>query len=288
MNTERKLKQIPYGISDFEYFSTEDYYYVDKTPYLQKIEEKGRYLFFIRPRRFGKSLFLSMMELYYDILEEQRFDLFFNGTYIAQHPTPGKNKFLVLKLDFSAVDANNEKIEEAFLNYIKDTTLVFLKRYQKILDIDVKEAKKEFDCCTSATVLMNTFFNYCREQGQKLFLIIDEYDNFANTILSTTGTDEYLSITHGQGFLRAFFNVIKSATGGSRSPISRLFMTGVSPITLDDVTSGFNIAMNISLDPDINEMVGFTRHEVEALIEYYRQTGKIQHTTSELLELMSY
>ncbi len=288
MTEELNLKQIPYGVSNFDYFSAANYYYVDKTHYIKKIEEKGRYLFFIRPRRFGKSLLLSIMEFYYDVKQKENFDTIFNGTYIQQNPTKEKNSYLVLKLDFSAVDANSEKIEEAFLQYIKNTTRTFLQRYQKQLDVDVEKAETKFDSFNSAAVLMNTFLNYCTRNEQKLFVIIDEYDNFANTILSTAGMHEYISITRGEGFLRAFFNVLKSGTSGAYSPISRLFMTGVSPITLDDVTSGFNIATNISLHSDLNEMLGFNRHDVETMIEYYEQTGKIRHTTAELLVLMSH
>jgi hypothetical protein len=137
-----------------------------------------------------------------------------------------------------------------------------------------------------ASALMGTFLNYFRGKEYKLYVIIDEYDNFANTILSDSGEEEYRAITHGEGFLRSFFNVIKAGTSGSDTPISRLFMTGVSPIMLDDVTSGFNIATNISLDDDINEILGFNITEVEALIEYYRQAGKIRHSTSELMDIM--
>jgi hypothetical protein len=133
---------------------------------------------------------------------------------------------------------------------------------------------------------MGTFLNYFRGKEYKLYVIIDEYDNFANTILSDSGEEEYRAITHGEGFLRSFFNVIKAGTTGSDTPVSRLFMTGVSPITLDDVTSGFNIATNISLDDDINEILGFNTAEVEALIEYYGQIGKIRHSTSELMDIM--
>jgi uncharacterized protein YqfB (UPF0267 family) len=124
-------------------------------------------------------------------------------------------------------------------------------------------------------------------QERKIYVIIDEYDNFANTILSESGEREFEKITHGEGFFRAFFNVLKAGTTDTEAPISRLFMTGVSPITLDDVTSGFNIAEHISLDSDLNEIMGFTRTEVETMIEYYRQSGKIRHSTPELLEMMS-
>ncbi|HLP45877.1 MAG TPA: AAA family ATPase, partial [Candidatus Kapabacteria bacterium] len=288
MKNQQHLKQIPYGISNFEDFQVKNLYYVDKTRYIENIEEKGSYLFFIRPRRFGKSLFLSILESYYDIARKDRFDDIFAGTYIQQNPTKEKNKYLVLKLNFSMVEPTTEKIEESFHSHIRNAANFFVNKYGKALDIDIETAKKDFASANSAATLMDTFINYFKEKEQRLYVIIDEYDNFANTILSTMGEIEYRKITHDDGFLRSFFNVIKGGTTGSGAPISRLIMTGVSPITLDDVTSGFNIATNISLHPDLNEMLGFNRNEVETLIEYYRQTGKIRHSTPELLELMSY
>ncbi|MCX6580131.1 MAG: AAA family ATPase, partial [Candidatus Aminicenantes bacterium] len=178
-------------------------------------------------------------------------------------------------------------MEAAFLTRIKNAAHFFVSKYQDILDIDNKEAKAEFDSKKSASEVMDSLLNYCLRKKQKLYVIIDEYDNFANTILSEAGEKEFEKVTHGSGFFRAFFNVLKAGTTDTEAPISRLFMTGVSPITLDDVTSGFNIAEQISLDSDLNEIMGFTRPEVETMIEYYRQTGKICHSTPELLEIMS-
>jgi len=285
--TERQLKKIPYGISNYNLFCEEQYYYVDKTHYIRNIEDKGRCLFFFRPRRFGKSLFLSTLETYYDINWRERFDFFFQGTAIRKTPTSAKSSYMILKLDFSAVDSDISLVEDAFFNHVKNAACFFLDRYSELLEIDCEKSKRGFDSLKSPSTLMDTLLNYCKGKSQKIYIIIDEYDNFANTILSTSGEKEYMNITHGEGFLRTFFNVLKSGTSGSQAPISRLFMTGVSPITLDDVTSGFNIAQNISLDEDINEILGFTRAEVETMIEYYREAGKIRHTTGELLEIMT-
>ncbi len=281
------LKKIPYGVSDFNDFKVKNLYYVDKTRFIRDIEEKGNFLFLIRPRRFGKSLFLGIMEAYYDIGYKDRFDYFFAGSDIHRNPTREKNSYMVLKLNFSMVNPDVSLVEEAFLTRIKNAAGFFAAKYQKLLDIDIKEAKAEFNSKKSASEVMDTLLNYCLRKKQKLYVIIDEYDNFANTILSEAGEQEFQKITHGTGFFRAFFNVLKGGTSDTDAPISRLFMTGVSPITLDDVTSGFNIASNISLDTDINEIMGFTQPEVETMIEYYRQTGKIRHSTPELLEIMS-
>ncbi|MDQ1355262.1 MAG: hypothetical protein QG657_5572 [Acidobacteriota bacterium] len=286
MIDEYDLKQIPYGIADFEDFRQKKLFYVDKTRFIRNIEKKGSFLFFIRPRRFGKSLFLSMMEYYYDVNRKDQFDYLFNGTAIHQNPTKEKNNYLVLSFNFSAVAPDKLHLEKFFLQHIRDSVRYFMDKYGKHLDIYIKEAREQIDSSKGASALMGTFLNYFKGKKYKLYVFIDEYDNFANTILSDSGEEEYRSITRGEGFLRAFFNVIKAGTTGSDTPISRLFMTGVSPITLDDVTSGFNIGANISLDDDINEILGFDKTEVETLIEYYRQTGKIQHPTPELVDIM--
>jgi hypothetical protein len=287
MTEENQLKQIPYGVSDFADFRENNLYYVDKTRYIRYLEERGKYLFFIRPRRFGKSLFLGILEAYYDIALKDRFDYFFNGTDIHQNPTREKNSYLVFKLNFSAVNPNVSLVEEAFLTRIKNAASLFVSKYREFMDIDIKKAERNFESKKSAPEVMDTLLNYCLQKKQKLYVIIDEYDNFANTILSEAGEQEYQKITHGTGFLRSFFNVIKAGTTDINAPISRLFITGVSPITLDDVTPGFNIGKNISLDPELNEMLGFTHTEVETMIEYYRQTGKIHHSTADILEIMN-
>jgi len=286
MIEEHELKGIPYGIADFKDFRIKNLFYVDKTRFIRNIEEKGSFLFFIRPRRFGKSLFLSMLEYYYDIQRKDQFDFLFNGADIHQNPTKEKNKYLVLKFNFSAVEAKKDSIERAFFCNVRDSSCVFVDKYSGLLGIDSNEVKNKLEQSESPAMLLNLLLRYCTGKQKQLYVIIDEYDNFANTILSDSGEAEYRSITQGEGFLRSFFNVIKAGTTGSDTPISRLFMTGVSPITLDDVTSGFNIATNISLDDDINEILGLTQTEVQTMIAYYRQTGKIHHSTSELMDIM--
>ncbi|MGE5340858.1 MAG: AAA family ATPase [Candidatus Omnitrophota bacterium] len=280
------FKHIPYGVSDFSDFRESNLYYVDKTRYIRIIEQKGKFLFLIRPRRFGKSLFLSTLEAYYDITRKDRFDYFFNGTDIHQNPTDKRNSYLVLKFNFSRVDASSETVEDAFLKHIKTTSLAFVRKYKRYLDVNINEIKSEFNSAKSASSIMDILLNYCSGKKQKLYVIIDEYDNFANTILSNSGENAYRAMTRGEGFFRAFFNVLKGGTSDADAPIARLFMTGVSPITLDDVTSGFNIASNISLNSDLNPLMGFTGTEVETMIDYYRKTGKIHHATDELLGIM--
>jgi hypothetical protein len=289
MNTHNKpVKSIPYGLSDYEYIRTENAYYVDKTGYLRDIENAGKYLFFIRPRRFGKSLFLSTMESYYDIKKSDQFDLFYQGTHIHENPTPGKNRYLVLKFNFSAVEPHPQKIESSFLNNIRTMVKSFLYKYSDyLLSPDREELRKEVKTMGSAADILLMVINLCKDSNCKIYIIIDEYDNFANTILSGSGSGAYEDLTCGEGFFRAFFNVLKDGTTGSGAPISRLFITGVSPVTLDDVTSGFNIGKNISLEPGFNRMLGFTPADVIEMIEYYRSVGSIEHPTAHLVEIMT-
>ncbi len=286
MNIKKPIKQIPYGKSDFSEFSQRNLYLVDKTRYIRDIEEKGFFLFLIRPRRFGKSLFLSTLEAYYDILQKDEFDTLFTGTAIHDDPTPERNSYMIFKLNFSMVNCENISVKEAFLNYVKETTVDFIFKYRTLLEVQPETAQKALYARNTASEVMVTFLNYCKRKQYSLYVIIDEYDNFANSILSSSGTQNYLDITRGEGFLRSFFNVIKGGTSDLGAPISRVFMTGVSPITLDDVTSGFNIATNISLHSDINEIMGFTVKEVETMIEYYQQTKTFRHSTPELMEIL--
>ncbi|MGE5340919.1 MAG: AAA family ATPase [Candidatus Omnitrophota bacterium] len=286
MTEEKRLKRLPYGNADFTSFLAKRLYFVDKTSYIRTIEEKGDFLFFIRPRRFGKTLFLSILEDYYDINKKTQFDTLFNGTAIHNNPTEEKNKYLIFKLNFSLVNPGTSSVEKAFLNYIKDSVSDFLTKYATLLDIDIDKAEADVNSRETASDVMIAFFKYCKRKKQKLYVIIDEYDNFANTILAASGEEKYHLITHGEGFLRAFFNVIKGGTTEGSAPIARFFMTGVSPITLDDVTSGFNIAENISLDHDVQEMLGFTHDEVETILNYYKQAGLIPHSVPELMEIM--
>ena len=283
----KSLKAIPYGVGSYDTIKEKNYYYIDKTHYLHEIENAGRYLFFIRPRRFGKTLFLSLMESYYDINNKKRFEEFFKGTAIFENPTPEKNAYLILKFDFSKVASSIDRVEESFYYHVKNEILLFLSRYKRLLGKEKETMNRELDNRKNPSDILDYLLTLCRIASRKIYLIIDEYDNFANTILSTAGVDDYENITHGEGFFRDFLRVIKAETSGADAPISRLFMTGVSPITLDDVTSAFNIGIDISLDGTFNEMMGFRRRETGDMIEYYRKAGKIHHETGYLLDVMS-
>jgi len=286
--SEKTTKEIPYGVTDYGVIRTEDLYYVDKTAFLRTIENAGKYLFFIRPRRFGKSLLLSVMETYYDILKKDRFDLYFKHTAIHRDPTKEKNDYLVLKFNFSAVDPHRKRLANSFLNNIRTEVDSFLFKYSSLLvESILKKSCEEIDQTNSAADILFKVTKLCKDSNRKIYIIIDEYDNFANTILAASGSKAYEDLTHGEGFFKAFFNFLKEGTTGTDAPISRLFITGVSPVTLDDVTSGFNIGKNISIRPDFNEMLGFTETDVIEMIEYYRGHGLIKHPTPYLMEIMN-
>ncbi|MGE5341543.1 MAG: AAA family ATPase [Candidatus Omnitrophota bacterium] len=280
------IKHIPYGESNYEALRKENAYYVDKTMYIREIEKTGKYLFFIRPRRFGKSLFLSTMENYYDIDKKDQFEILFKGTDIFNSPTPEKNAYLIFKCNFSAINPDPMYLERSSYGYVSDAARLFISEYHHLLHIDKEKEIEKLEARKSGSDILNHIIFLCRDAKQKCYVLIDEYDNFANTILSNAGKDSYKQLTRGEGFFRAFFNVLKEGTTGSNAPISRIFVTGVSPITLDDVTSGYNIGRNISTIPIFNEMLGFRKSDVLEMLHYYREAGLIRHDPEELMGIL--
>ena len=279
----KKIKKIPYGIADFELIRRYDYYYVDKTGFIPLIEAAGRYLFLIRPRRFGKSLWLSVIESYYDLSKKDRFLETFKGTWIGENPTEEQGVYLILRFNFSAVNPDPEKVEASFEIYCQGVFEEFLSKYN---DAFTPEILSKLNSLPTITDRLNRLFAYGFSHDLRICILIDEYDNFTNTILSVHGQKAYHDLTHGAGFLRHFFNVLKAGTTGSGSSLARLFITGVSPVTMDDVTSGFNIGRNISLEPKFNEMLGFTPEEVKDLLDHYRREGLFFLDTDKSLALM--
>jgi hypothetical protein len=285
----KQIKKIPYGISDYGWIVEKDRYYVDKTGYLSKLEEAGEFLFFIRPRRFGKSLFISMMKYYYDVFYKDRFEELFKSTSVYEHPTEEQGKYLVLALNFSLVETGGNKIEHSFVNHVRDLVVDFIQRYHDHLSAnsELDYFSKNIKTGTSAADIFSSLMVLTRGANQPLYLIIDEYDNFANTILTTSGESAYHALTHGEGMLRSFFNMVKGGATGNDAPIKRLFITGVSPVTMDDVTSGFNIGKQVSRDLNLSRMLGFTPDDVAEMVEYYRENGKITHNSALLMEIMT-
>lgn len=281
------MKKLPYGLSDFPRLISEDYYYVDKTRYIELLENLPNYLFLLRPRRFGKSLFLAMLETYYSVDYADRFEELFGELYIGKHATKVHNKYLVLRFNFSIVSSNPDEMEQSFKTYCSSTITRFVKKYEYLLGSEIWSELSIFN--DSPGLMLDTLARYISDNNcPHIYLLIDEYDNFTNTLLATYGTERYRKTTHGEGFIREFFNVIKAATTGPDAAIDRLFITGVSPVTMDDVTSGFNIGTNISMKPEFNSIIGFSTEEVRQMISYYKSEGALPEevTVDDLLEEM--
>lgn len=274
-------KRIPYGMQNFEDVIKEDCYYVDKTPFIEQIEESNKYFFFIRPRRFGKTLTLSMLENYYDINKKDKFEEIFGKLYIGQNPTPEHNTYLIIRLNFAEVAAGLDDYKDGLDNHCRLVFNFFCDIYAHILPTDTKEGlEQEPDAVSKLRFLCQK----CQEVGKKIYLFIDEYDYFTNMILAhEEHLVRYRNQTHGEGYLRQFFNTIKGAAGNT---LGRVFVTGVSPVTMDDLTSGFNIGTNYSLSSDFNEMTGFTEEEVRKMLDYYGSVLPFNHTTDELIKVM--
>ena len=276
-------KKIPYGISDFQAVSLDNFYYVDKTRFIKEIEESPRFLFLIRPRRFGKSLWLNMLKMYYDINAREQFDALFGQYYIGKHPTPEHNSYLILSFNFAQVNPDPEVLLQSFEEHTALCFKDFNEKYSHLLGEDYLEGYAQ---TVNAENRLEYIALCCKQRNLPVYLIIDEYDNFTNVVLSRYGHSRYHDLTHGAGFFRFFFNKIKGATTDSGASFKRMFISGVSPVTLDDVTSGFNIASMITLDPRFNEVLGFTEGEVREMLEYYKAEGKWDGNTEEILDVM--
>ena len=261
---EQQVKQVPYGVADFATVIEQNLYYVDKTMFIPELEKQPRNLFFIRPRRFGKSIFLSMLYSYYDCTQSHKFQSLFGNLWIGQHPTPLQGKYQVLFLDFSQITGNIDKLETKFNSYLSINLDAFVRQYSEYYQAEMEEilAQEDFE------EKMELIFKAAKAHQYHLYLIIDEYDNFTNVILNERGENVYHAITHADGFYRDVFKKFKGN-------FERIFMMGVSPVTLDDVTSGFNIGWNISIKPEFDEMLGFSTTDVVEMLTYYKEHGSI-------------
>lgn len=261
---EQQVKLVPYGVADFATVIEQNLYYVDKTMFIPELEKQPRNLFFIRPRRFGKSIFLSMLYSYYDCTQSHKFQSLFGNLWIGQHPTPLQGKYQVLFLDFSQIMGNIDKLETKFNSYLSINLDAFVRQYSEFYQAEMEEilAQEDFE------EKMELIFKAAKAHQYHLYLIIDEYDNFTNVILNERGEKVYHAITHADGFYRDVFKKFKGN-------FERIFMMGVSPVTLDDVTSGFNIGWNISIKPEFDEMLGFSTTDVVEMFTYYKEHGSI-------------
>lgn len=258
-------KRVPYGIQDFVQVIEQNYYYVDKTAYIPKLEDCPNNLFCIRPRRFGKSVFLSMLHAYYDCRTKDKFQEWFGDLWIGKHPTPLQGRYQVMHLDFSQVGGSIENLEEKFNFYLGVQLNGFIRDY---LDFYSEKVQKQVEDAKDAGVKLAIIQSEARSKGYPLYLIIDEYDNFTNTVLNEQGEDVYWAITHAEGFYRDIFKKFKGS-------FERIFMMGVSPVTQDDVTSGYNIGWHISTKEEFNQMLGFSTEDVREMFTYYKNVGRI-------------
>ena len=225
-----KIKKIPYGDSDFGKIVQQNKYYVDKTRFIHKLETLADYIFIIRPRRFGKSLWINLLQYYYDINRKDEFNEIFKDTYIGKNPTPNKNVYLTMAFNFAMVDPSIDRVQEDFQQYVGIILKDFLIRYKDYFE---ENFLSELQTYQNMNNRIQDLFLYCSRHKLKVYLFIDEYDNFTNTILTTSGKNEYLKLTQGEGAFRYFFNVLKGLTSIPNSGLDKLFITGVTPLHID-------------------------------------------------------
>ena len=255
-----QIRRLPYGVHDFLDVRQSNFYYVDKTMFIPDLEGQARNLFFIRPRRFGKSLLLGMLEAYYDCKMKDRFGELFGDLWIGKHPTPEQGRYQVMRFDFSVATGSIDKLEQRFNSYVMRVLKEFVDKYG---DQYSEFTRSQFSTAVDAVDLLTIIDLGAKSRNIPLYLIIDEYDNFTNDVLSQHGSDVYTALTHATGFYRSIFKIFKGM-------FRRIFITGVSPVTLDDLTSGFNIGWHITLDAKFNHLLGFSTDEVQRMIEYYK------------------
>ena len=251
------MKKLPYGISDYERVMENNYYYVDKTSYIEKLENLAEpYIMFLRPRKFGKTLFTSMLENYYDVKKKDKFEKLYGETYIGKNPTKLKNSYYILKFNFSGIDTSDEDATiNGFKREVASSIKVFVEKYGFNFFVNENEEAED--------ILDNLFKAfYIQKENEKIYVIIDEYDHFANELLSFN-TKKFKELVSKNGKVRKWYEILKK---GTETIVDRIFITGVAPITLDSLTSGFNISSDITKDEQFNEMIGFTKEELIELM----------------------
>ena len=260
-----KIRPILYGVADYAQIRKKNAWFVDRTAKIRDLESIA-YAVFLRPRRFGKSLLLSILEAYYDVAYADRFEQLFAGTAIGADPTEERNRYLVLYFNFSAVSKDVRQVGRSFEKYSADRFDAFAEKYAKRLPAGLSE---KILASSSAADKMSALFAGMKGVEPGIYCLIDEYDNFTNTILAESGEAAYNALCHGDGFFKQFFTELKALTTSLDAPLKRLFITGVSPVTMDDVTSGFNIGTNISLRPQFADFTGFRHEDIRAMADYY-------------------
>ena len=251
------MRKLPNGISNYETIVRENYIYVDKTMYIEKLENlSDRTIMFLRPRKFGKTLFTSTLECYYDVSKKEEFKTLFANTYIGENPTKSKNSYHILRFNFSGISTNTvEEAIKGFKNSTIESIKLFIAKYG--IDFYINEEQE-------AEEILNSLYTafYIQKPKEKIYVIIDEYDHFANELLGFK-TEEFKNLVAKNGKIRKWYEILKK---GTESVVDRIFITGVAPITLDSTTSGFNIARDITKDINFNDMLGFCKDDVKYLM----------------------
>ena len=261
----RHAMKIPYGICNFELIREEGYFYADKTPFIPELEAHHRSVLFLRPRRFGKSTLVSMLAHYYDLGRKGRFDALFGGLWIHQRPTAEQGRYLVLTLDFSGVstDTGQEVLRRSFVENVRNRARTFLLRYRDLVPA-LDPIYASLDQIQDAESIIDAVFSAVAATPHTIYVLIDEYDHFANRLLAAGSEDLYKAIVEKTGFVRTFYAALKTGTAG---PVRRIFITGVSPLMLDDLSSGFNITSQASMSRRLHAFAGFTRAETERAVD---------------------
>ena len=268
------MKKLPYGISDYERLKENDYYYVDKTIYIEKLENIAEpYIMFLRPRKFGKTLFTSTLENYYDLKKKEKFESLFKDTYIGKNPTKLKNSYNILKFNFSGIDTSNEETTiRGFRKKVSSSIMQFVEKYG--MDFYVNNDDE------AENILDNLIKAFSIQKAQeKIYVIIDEYDHFANELLGFN-TNQFKNLVSKNGKVRKWYEILKE---GTESVIDRIFITGVAPITLDSLTSGFNISSDKTQNARFNEMIGFTEEQLKNIMS---DQGIKEKEQEEILPIM--
>ena len=250
--------KMPYGISNYEKIVNDGYYYVDKTMYIEKLENLPETnIMFLRPRKFGKTLFTSVLENYYDKNKIDSFEKLYGNTYIGKNTTKLKNSYCILRFNFSGIDTSTEEATiRGFKKEVASSIEVFINRYNLEFHVN-KEDEAE-------NILDNLFKSfYIQKPQDKIYVIIDEYDHFANELLGFN-PEQFRGLVSKNGKVRKWYEILKK---GTETVVDRIFITGVAPITLDSLTSGFNIGTDITQDEEFNEMIGFTEEELKEILK---------------------
>jgi len=274
MEQKEPMRLLPLGVKEYRDLQRDRMYYVDKTKYISVMEQTAKFLFFTRPRRFGKSLFVTMLKEYYDILAQDRYEKEFKDTWIYNNPTSERGQYQILLFNFSRIDGDFCDLKEIFSKYCANRIDRFAEDYAAYYS---KETLDRVSAEPAANEKLNIIMDAANSAGHKVYIIVDEYDNFTNNILATKGKTEFEDITHGTGFYRAMLKIFKDTA-------TRSLLIGVSPVTLDDLSSGANNYTNITARDDFNMALGFSQDEVEAMIRYYQGYGKITRSVESIIE----